>query len=708
MEMWAGFECTLNRVGERYQDQLLPNDRDMRLECLRLLPALGIKAFRYRIAWEDETTPWSQYTEDMALFAQNNISPIVGLVHHGSGPPHTSLLGDDFAEGLAEHARRVAQEFPDIVYWTPVNEPLTTARFSALYGHWYPHERDEVAFWRALLNQIGGTIAAMREIRAINPHAKLVQTEDLGTTYSTAASVDQAAYNNQRRWMTWDLLTGRVVSGHPFYNRLCRMGFEDCLKRVSDAPCSPDIVGVNHYLTSDRFLDHRIARYPKGSVGSNGRQSFADVEAVRILSSPSDGLELALSDAWDRYHIPVALTECHNSCTREEQMRWVRDAWKSAEKLNAAGKNIIAVTLWTLMGARGWSSLLRGDTQDFEGGVFDPLSGSIRTTAIAGTITALTTNTALHPASSGAGWWHREERLRYVPAATPRRVFRNPDHKASAPILIAGITGSLGKAFADAALHRGLRFIATSRIQMSLDDPESIEATLRKYRPWAVINATGWVRVDDAENAAEQCLASNTTGALALAQCCENFGIANVHFSSDLVFDGTHSAPYDEDAALRPLNVYGESKAMADAALMAMSTPLVIRTAAFFSPFDPYNFAHHLVETVKRKGLFLASADHQISPTYVPHLANHVLDLVIDRAKGLWHVTNGETLSWFDFAREISTVCGLDKSRIAAASVEELGWVAPRPKQSGLRSNHGQTLAPLARGIERFAAMAQL
>lgn len=701
--MWAGFECTLNRVGERYQDQLLPSERTMRLECMRLLPRLGINAFRYRIAWEDETTPWSQYAEDMAFFADNSITPILGLVHHGSGPAHTSLLDDNFSDGLAQHAKRVAQAFPDVVHWTPVNEPLTTARFSALYGHWYPHERDETAFWRALFNQIDGTIAAMREIRKVNPLAKLVQTEDLGTTFSTAASSDQAAYNNQRRWMTWDLLMGHVTSGHPFHTRLCDMGFEERLERISDAPCPPDIIGVNHYLTSDRFLDHRIARYPESTVGSNGRQAFADIEAVRVLSTPSDGVERVLSDAWDRYKIPVALTECHNGCTREEQMRWVRDAWNSAEKLNAEGKHIVAVTIWTLMGARGWSNLLTSDIRDFEGGVFDPRSGTIRPTAIADTVQALTQGTALPPATNGPGWWRREDRLHYPPAPMARRVFRQTAHKASSPLLIAGITGSLGKALAASAKHRGLHYVATTRQQMSLDDPEGIEEILQKYRPWAVINATGWVRVDDAEHSADQCLASNTTGALALAQACENFGIANVHFSSDLVFDGTDTCPYAEDADVRPLSVYGKSKARADAALQVMSTTLIIRTAAFFSPFDPYNFAHNVVQTIQQEQNFLASPEHHVSPTYVPHLAHHVLDLTIDRATGLWHVTNGDTLSWFDFARKISAACGLNSRHIAAATPEELGWVAPRPRRSGLISNHGQTLPPLTQAISSFA-----
>jgi dTDP-4-dehydrorhamnose reductase len=703
MEMWAGFECTLNRVGDSYQDQLLPDERNMRTACLRALPALGVTAFRYRVAWEDISTPWEWVKRDIQFLNENRIKPIIGLTHHGSGPPHTNLLADDFAEGLANHAQKIARRMPDVEYWTPVNEPLTTARFSALYGHWYPHQRNDVSFWLALLNQVEATIAAMREIRAVNPIAKLIQTEDLGTTYATAALCDQAAHDNQRRWMTWDLLCGMVVPGHPFYAGLCKLGFRKRLDKIAAAPCAPDIVGVNHYLTSDRFLDHRISRYPVASIGTNGRQKFADVEAVRVLSAPPNGIKHALSEAWDRYHIPVALTECHNSCTREEQMRWVRDAWKGALELNAAGKDIRAITIWTLMGARGWSNLLTQPSGDFEGGVFDPRSADLRPTGIAETIMAITQSQPLPPAVSGPGWWQREDRLKFDPAPIAKPVVRTHIPSPGAPLLIAGVTGTLGQALIFAAKCRGLRVITTSRNEMSLQNPDSIRKTLQHHKPWAVINATGWVKVDEAEEAVAPCLATNTHGALALAMHCEKLGLPNVHFSSDLVFDGETDNPYKEGAATSPLNVYGASKAQADNALLRMSLPLVIRTAAFFSPFDPYNFAHSLISTLRRGKTFLASATHQVSPTYVPHLADIVLDLTIDRAHGLWHISNGATLSWHQFAQEITAVCGLDSRHIAEASPEELGWIATRPPQSGLQSIHGQIVPSLSAAFDAFA-----
>lgn len=703
MEMWAGFECTLNRVGDRFQDQLLPSERKMRTDCLDALPALGITAFRYRIAWDDVSTTWDTVTQDIASLASHNIKPIVGLLHHGSGPAGTSLISDNFVDGMAAHAREVARKLPTIEYWTPINEPLTTARFSALYGHWYPHNRDEVSFWTALLNQTEATIAAMREIRTVNPEAKLIQTEDLGTTYATAAMSDQAAYDNQRRWMTWDLLCGLVGRDHSFYEGLCGLGFKEQLDRIAAAPCPPDIIGVNHYLTSDRFLDHRIDRYPVQNLGTNGRQDFADVEAARVLSSPPNGLKTALSEACERYKIPVALTECHNGCTREEQMRWVRDAWQDAEALNAAGASIIAVTIWTLMGARGWCNLLTQELVDFEGGVFDPRGGTLRPTGLAETIKSLAHNTALPAAVSGPGWWRREDRLKFLSAPVAGPVVRTHNYTPQAPLLIAGITGSLGQALARAAKHRGLHIVTTSRSQLALDSRNSINAALDTYTPWAVINATGWVKVDEAERAYRSCMSANAVGALRLAQCCEERGIPNAHFSSDLVFDGKSELPYSEYAATSPLSVYGESKAIADAALLEMATPLVVRTAAFFSPFDRYNFAHQLIATVKNGGRFLASPDHMVSPTYVPHLADIVLDLIIDRAHGLYHISNGQTLNWLEFAHEISAACALNRRHIGAASAEEMGWIAPRPAQSGLRSIHGQIVPTLNQAISAFA-----
>src|SRR5436190_7451368 len=163
LELWAGFECTLNRVGDSQHDQLALTGHYGRLDDLDRLAELGVRTVRYPILWErverlrDSGAPFAWPDAAMARLRALGIEPIVGLVHHGSGPFGTSLLDDRFADGLAAFARTVAERYPWVTRYTPVNEPLTTARFSALYGVWYPHAHDDAAFLRATLNQVRAT-----------------------------------------------------------------------------------------------------------------------------------------------------------------------------------------------------------------------------------------------------------------------------------------------------------------------------------------------------------------------------------------------------------------------------------------------------------------------------------------------------------------------------------------------------------------------
>ena len=89
------------------------------------------------------------------------IRPIAGLVHHGGGPRYTSLLDPLFPLGLAAHARAAAERYPWIEDWTPVNEPITTARFATLYGHWHPHKHSETPFWSGVRKPVADVVAAL-------------------------------------------------------------------------------------------------------------------------------------------------------------------------------------------------------------------------------------------------------------------------------------------------------------------------------------------------------------------------------------------------------------------------------------------------------------------------------------------------------------------------------------------------------------------
>jgi dTDP-4-dehydrorhamnose reductase len=420
-------ECTVNRVGERYFDQIERSGHARRPDDIERFASLGGKTMRYPVLWE-RTAPGSVDEADfhwaderLSLLRGLGVRPIVGFMHHGSGPRHTSLLDPDMPQKLAAYARAFAERFPWVDAYTPVNEPLTTARFSALYGHWYPHARDGVLFARALLNQCRATALAMRAIRRVNPAAVLVQTEDLGETRSTPLLAYQAKFENMRRWLTFDLLLGRVTRSHPMWRFFLRLGVSEReLDRLPEDACPPDILGINYYVTSERFLDERHHRYPPALRGGNGHHRYADVEAVRVCEDGLIGPAALLKTAWSRYRIPIAVTEVHMGCTREEQMRWLLEIWSGAERARLEGANVVAVTLWAVLGSFDWNTLVTRESGHYEPGAFDVRGPCPRVTALGRMARELASGKAPeHPVLSTPGWWRRRERLLFETGSTP-------------------------------------------------------------------------------------------------------------------------------------------------------------------------------------------------------------------------------------------------------------------------------------------------
>jgi dTDP-4-dehydrorhamnose reductase len=191
IQLWGGLECTINRVGDQYCNQLELSGHWRRPDDIERVAELGLRTLRYPVLWESiapdspDCFDWTRSDAALGKLRSLGIRPIVGLLHHGSGPRYTDLVDPAFPEKFARFATAVARRYPWIDAYTPINEPLTTARFSALYGHWYPHRRDDASFLQALFNECRATILAMQAIRAHNSEALLVQTEDFGRIFST-------------------------------------------------------------------------------------------------------------------------------------------------------------------------------------------------------------------------------------------------------------------------------------------------------------------------------------------------------------------------------------------------------------------------------------------------------------------------------------------------------------------------------------------
>ena len=224
------------------------------------------------------------------------VRPIAGLLHHGSGPPHTDLADPAFPRQFTSFARIVAERYPWITEWTPINEPVTTARFSGLYGHWYPHARSDAAFVRMVLNQVRAIAEAMATIRSVIPGGEAPAHRRRG--HDLRHAIPRRARRNSRTIVATSPSTccsGESTSDHPLWKYLRASGASrEELDWFRAHPCPPDTIGANYYVTSDRFLDRpgrtvstRDARRQRtAGVRGHRRGSRLAATLVRLCFNP--------------------------------------------------------------------------------------------------------------------------------------------------------------------------------------------------------------------------------------------------------------------------------------------------------------------------------------------------------------------------------------------------------------------------------------
>jgi dTDP-4-dehydrorhamnose reductase len=408
-------------------------------------------------------------------------------------------------------------------------------------------------------------------------------------------------------------------------------------------------------------------------------------------------------DVWDRYQQPFVISEAHIAGKREAQMRWLDEIWRSALEIKQQGVDVRAVTAWSLLGSFDWNSLCTIDAGFYESGVFDLRGPELRPTSLVSMIRDYASiGKTTHPVLERKGYWHEPERVLFAPPNEPlpraSRLSGQPR-----PILITGASGTLGYAFARICEKRGLDYKLVSRNEMDIASIESVRTCMKNLKPWAVINAAGYVRVDDAEQDIERCLRENTTGPKTLALVSSELKIPLLTFSSDLVFDGCRGAPYLESNDMAPINVYGKTKAEAERLVLEINNrALVIRTSSFFGPWDRHNFLSRAVETLVRGEILEAAADLTISPTYIPDLVNASLDLMIDGLSGRVHLTNHGALTWAEWAVKIVRQMKLSENRVIARPSAHLPFRAPRPRYTALTSERLRLMPDFDDAFERF------
>ena len=333
-----------------------------------------------------------------------------------------------------DYAAKVAERYPWIDIWTPVNEPLTTARFSCLYGHWYPHthrHRRDVpragppVRWRSARGD------AARSARSIPRREAAAPPRIIGKTFATRSPCSIRRDHENRPALAhastcspaaWCPDT-RFIAG-------CRnkAASEEVLAELATGAATPGPDRLRP-LSDERALPRSPCRtFPRRSARLNGHQTYVDVEAVRVAKlSKQLGPRFRLKETWDRYNIPIVITEVHHGCTRDEQVRWLHQVWTEAEAARREGVDLRAVTLWAVFGMMDWRSLLTRREGAYDVGCFDTRSEVPRPTLLAKTASQLGRGETFdHPLLDLPGWWRRPGRspcavrVRHAPHAARR------------------------------------------------------------------------------------------------------------------------------------------------------------------------------------------------------------------------------------------------------------------------------------------------
>ncbi|MBV9523766.1 MAG: sugar nucleotide-binding protein, partial [Alphaproteobacteria bacterium] len=437
-------------------------------------------------------------------------------------------------------------------------------------------------------------------------------------------------------------------------------------------------------------------------------EPYVDIEAIRVLAEGVRGFERLAGDAWSRYRLPLAATEVHLGCSREEQLRWLKEIWESAGRLRAAGVEMRAVTAWALLGLYDWNSLLTRRAGFYESGIFDLRGSRPRKTALARMVRGLAVDGAWdHPVLDAPGWWQRQDRFAYAPVRSCPFAIAAPGagHRPerARPLLIAGGGGALAEAIARCCAMRGLPYRLAARAELDLAAPDAVAAALARHRPWAIVNAAGFARVDRAELDRDGCWRDNVGAADVLARLCAGQGLPLLSFSSHLVFDGAKAEPYLEADRPAPLSAYGATKAEAETAILAaFPEALIIRSGPFFGPWNPRDRLARMLHELARGAAVAAADDEIFSPTYLPDLAMAALDLLIDGESGLWHLANDGAISPWALVREAAARFGFDRARLRGTAGGALGRRALRPAYSVLGSSRARLMPPLESALDRY------
>ena len=226
--------------------------------------------------------------------------------------------------------------------------------------------------------------------------------------------------------------------------------------------------------------------------------------------------------------------------------------------------------------------------------------------------------------------------------------------------------------------------IAADSAEADLRDRSQVEKLILGVRPEWIILSAAYTDVDGCEQNPELAFAVNASGVENVARAAQLIAARVFLLSTDYVFDGKGTRPYETSDPIAPLNVYGASKAAGETALAKMEVAWCIgRTSWLFGVHGP-SFPEKILRAAKTRREISVVNDQVGSPTYTRDLSRAIRDLVLGDARGIVHITNEGVCSWFDFAREILAQSGRDSIPVLPISSDQAARPARRPNYSVL------------------------
>ncbi|MEO9220783.1 MAG: dTDP-4-dehydrorhamnose reductase [Mycobacteriaceae bacterium] len=256
-------------------------------------------------------------------------------------------------------------------------------------------------------------------------------------------------------------------------------------------------------------------------------------------------------------------------------------------------------------------------------------------------------------------------------------------------LLVTGAKGQLGSAIVEQAAASGHEVTAAGSAELDITDAEAVDAAvaaLAGHPDPVVINCAAHTAVDAAETEPERAAAVNTRGPAQLAQACAWRGVRLVHVSTDYVFAGDATAPYEPGDRTGPRSVYGRTKLAGEQAVLStLPSAHVVRTAWVYGAHGA-NFVSTMLRLERERDTVRVVDDQLGSPTWTGDLSAGLLELAArgDVGGGVLHATNSGATTWFGLAQAVFAAAGADPARVQPCGTDEFPRPAPRPAYSVL------------------------